>query len=69
MYIKNLLARISGLPQPKAAETKSYDDIFTGEANTPALAASGSRNFLLGLRPVQDDVDAYFKDVFPGPVF
>lgn len=54
-------------PRPgKAAETISYDTIFMGAPDLPAAAGS---NFLPGLRVVGNDVDAYFKDVFAGPVF
>lgn len=63
MFPTKTLARIYGLPSQKI----DYDEIFKGEANAPAEAGSDS-NWLPGLRPVEDDVETYFKDVFAGQV-
>lgn len=68
MSPKNFLARISRIRHEKCAEKISYDDIFKGDASTPATGA-GPGNYLPGLRPLSNDVDTYFKDVFAGPVF
>jgi hypothetical protein len=69
MFLKNFLVRVTGLQFRKPAEMMSYDDIFEGEASGPAATAVGSSHFLPGLRPVKDDVDLYFKEVFSGPAF
>jgi hypothetical protein len=67
MSPKNFLSRISGLNR-KCAETMNYDDIFKGDAVTPGGDA-GAPEYLPGLRPLVNDVDTYFKEVFAGPVF
>jgi hypothetical protein len=69
MSIRNFLARITRIRRPLCAETISYDAIFRGEAAAPTAMAGSMANFLPGLRPVKNDVDVYFKDVFAGPVF
>jgi len=68
MSIQSFFDRLAGFRLKTAAGTMNYEDLFKGEASTPAAAERGS-NFLPGLRPVEYDVDAYFKDVFAGPVF
>jgi hypothetical protein len=64
MSIQSLLKRIAGFRTTASSGTVSYEDLFKGTASAPP-----SNNFLPGLRPVEYDVDAYFKDVFAGPVF
>lgn len=64
MSIQSLLKRIAGFRTTGSNGTVSYEDLFKGTASAPP-----SSNFLPGLRPVEYDVDAYFKDVFAGPVF
>lgn len=64
MSIQSLLKRIAGFPTTTSSGTVSYEEIFKGAATAPA-----NSNFLPGLRPVEYDVDAYFKDVFAGSVF
>jgi len=60
-----IFSRIRGIAGQKRAETVSYDELFKGKAITPPAGA----NWLPGLRPVEYDVDSYFKEVFAGPVF
>ena len=64
MSIHSLLKRIAGFRIKASNGTMSYEDLFKGTASAPP-----GNNFLPGLRPVEYDVDAYFKDVFAGPVF
>lgn len=66
MSVTKLISWLVAARPVKTAETISYDSIFLGATDLP-VAASG--NFLPGLRVVGNDVDAYFKDVFAGPVF
>jgi len=68
MFPTKILYRIYGLPSQKPSESIGYDEIFKGEASAPAAAEMGA-NYLPGLRPVECDVDTYFKDVFAGQVF
>lgn len=68
MFPTKILARIYGLPSQKLAGSIGYDELFKGEASAPSAVETGG-NWLAGLRPVEYDVDAYFKDVFAGPVF
>lgn len=54
------------------AETLTYTNemsIGKCEANMPKMPAPASRNYLPGLRPIEIDVDVYFKEVFSGLVF
>ncbi|UCV04858.1 hypothetical protein [Dechloromonas denitrificans] len=69
MSIKSFFAHAFGQQSCKDAETVDYASIFNGEADAPLAIAGDSRNFLPGLRPLKNDVDAYFKDVFINPVF
>ena len=64
MSIQSLLKRIAGFQTKASTAAVSYEELFKGAATAPL-----NSNFLPGLRPVEDDVDAYFKDVFAGPVF
>lgn len=66
MSVTKLISWLVAARPAKAAETVSYDSIFQGATDLPVAASS---NFLPGLRAVGNDVDAYFKDVFAGPVF
>lgn len=68
MFPTKTLARIYGLPSQKDAESIGYDEVFKGDANAPSEAGIDS-NWLPGLRPVDYDVETYFKDVFAGQVF
>lgn len=68
MSIQSFFDCIPGFRLKTATGTMNYEDLFKGEASVPATAERGS-NFLPGLRPVEYDVDTYFKDVFAGPVF
>ena len=69
MSIQLLIDRITGLRLNPAAPAMNYEDIFKGAASAPGSAERSDSNFLPGLRPVEYDVDAYFKEVFAGPVF
>lgn len=68
MSLKSFLARVSGGHNGKSAEIVSYDAIFKGKSIDPANTGD-SDNYLPGLRHLENDVDAYFKDVFVDPVF
>lgn len=67
MFPTEILYRIYGVPSQKPAESIGYDAIFKGEASEPADIGTG--NWLPGLRPVECDVETYFKDVFAGHYF
>jgi hypothetical protein len=69
MSLQNLLTRITGLRRAQPAPTIDYDELFAGAATAPIAMAGNAQRFLLGLRAVENDVDAYFKDVFGGPIF
>jgi hypothetical protein len=64
MSIQSLLKRFTGFRVKASNGTVSYEEVFKGAATAPS-----NSNYLPGLRPVEYDVDAYFKDVFAGPVF
>ncbi|UCV21407.1 hypothetical protein [Ferribacterium limneticum] len=66
MSISKLISRMTAGKLEKHGETMSYDAIFKGATSSQDLAAA---NFLPGLRAVENEVDAYFKDVFAGSVF
>lgn len=68
MFPTKTLARIYGLPSQQHPQSIGYDEVFKGEASAPPEAGIDS-NWLPGLRPVEYDVDSYFKDVFAGQVF
>ena len=68
MFTTKILARIYGLPSQKPSASIGYDEVFKGEASVPA-EVSIDENWLPGLRPVECDVDIYFKEVFAGQVF
>jgi hypothetical protein len=68
MFTTKVLARIYGLPSQRPAQAIGYDEVFKGEASAPVEAAK-SGNWLPGLRPVECDVDTYFREVFAGQVF
>jgi hypothetical protein len=56
------------LPSQQHSTVIGYDEIFKGEASMPAEIGK-DENWLPGLRPVECDVDVYFKEVFAGQVF
>lgn len=68
MFATKILSRIYGLSSQKPAASMGYDEVFKGEASAPAEAGIGA-NWLPGLRPVECDLDNYFKEVFAGKVF
>ena len=68
MSIHALFHRIAGFRR-KAAEAMTCEDIFKGKAGIPPGAAASNNCYLPDLRPLEYDVDAYFKEVFAGPVF
>jgi len=67
MPLKELLARVTGLRRRERAQTMDRDEFAGSFAGATARGAGSQGNFLPGLRPVTDDVDAYFKDVYAGP--
>ncbi|HSG23073.1 MAG TPA: hypothetical protein VLA64_08970 [Azonexus sp.] len=69
MSLKSFFSRVIGVHNGKSAENVSYEAIFKGESFVPAANAGDLGNYLPGLRHLENDVDAYFKDVFVGPVF
>lgn len=66
MSISKLVSRMTTGKPEKRGETMGYDAIFKGTSNSLEVTAA---NFLPGLRPVENEVDAYFKEVFAGSVF
>jgi hypothetical protein len=68
MFPAKTLARIYGLPSQKPSQSIGYDEVFKGEASAPEVVVMDG-DLLPGLRPVEYDVDAYFKEVFVGQVF
>ena len=68
MFPTKILARIYGLPSQQPRAVIGYDEVFKGEASKPAEIGT-DENWLPGLRPVECDVDIYFKEVFAGQVF
>ena len=68
MFPTKILARIYGLPSQKPSALIGYDEVFKGEASVPTEICKGE-NWLPGLRPVEFDVDIYFKEVFSGQLF
>jgi len=69
MSLQNLLTRITGLRCEQRTQTINYDELFAGAATAPAATVGNAHRFLLDRRAVENDVDAYFKDVFGGPIF
>ena len=65
MSIAKLISWITSPRRATHAETIGYDTLFKGSANAPAVGSA----FLPGLRPIENEVDSYFKEVFAGPVF
>jgi hypothetical protein len=68
MFPTRILARIYGLASQKPVESIGYDGIFNGDASAPAEVGIEA-SWMPGLRPVECDLDMYFKDVFAGQVF
>ena len=69
MSIKSIFAPAFGQQPSKSRETVDYDAVFKGEAHSPVMTTGDSSNFLPGLRSPENDVDAYFTDVFDNAVF
>lgn len=69
MSLSSIFAPAFGQKPPKSRETVDYDTVFKGEAHSPVMTTGDSANFLPGLRSPENDVDAYFKDVFDNPVY
>ena len=68
MSLLSIFAPAFGQQPSKSRETVDYEAVFKGEAHLPVTTGDSS-NFLPGLRPPENDVDAYFTDVFDNPVF
>lgn len=68
MFTTKTLARICGFSSQISAESIGYDEVFKGDASAPAESGM-SCDWLPGLRPVESDVDSYFKEVFAGQLF
>ena len=69
MHLKTLLAAISGSASRKRPATMDYEDIFKGAAAIPMANPLGAASSPSSLILSGNDTDAYFKDVFAGPVF
>jgi hypothetical protein len=68
MSMSTLFASITRrLPQIPAS--MKYEDLFKGPAALPDAAKMPGKLSLSFLAPFEHDQDAYFKDVFAGPVF
>ena len=66
MFLSKILAHLFNWPVPTPFAAVSYDDIFKSEASAPPVGALDSQ-WRTGLSPLSHD--AYFKEVFAGPVF
>jgi hypothetical protein len=69
MSPSNFFARIFGLSAATPGASVSYDYVFDGEESGPLAASLVSAQWLAGLCPPEADPEAYFKEVFAGPVF
>ena len=68
MSISTLFASITRrLPQIPASI--NYEDLFKGPAAHSDTTKTPGKLSLSFLAPIEHDQDAYFKDVFAGPVF
>ena len=68
MSIQALFHRIAGFRR-KAAAAVTYGDIFKGNAGIPPGAATSNNSYLPGLRQLEYDGGANFKEAFGGPLF
>jgi len=69
MFPSKILARIFGPPSQIDSKSIGYDEVFKGEACAPTETNMGANWLLLGLRPVECDIDIYFTEVFGWQVF
>lgn len=69
MSPSNFFARIFGLSVANPDACVSYDYVFDGEESGPLAASAVSAQWLAGLCLPETDPEAYFKEVFSGPVF
>lgn len=65
MSVPKIFARLFSWPMAKSLAAVNYDDIFKSEAITPPAGTLDSQ-WRIGLCPLTHD--AYFKEVFAGPV-
>lgn len=66
MSITRIISWVTAHHSAKAAETISYDALFKG---THGPGDTTSVPYLPGLRPVENEVDSYFREVFTHPIF
>ena len=69
MSLTAIFAHFSRFKSAKPAEVMSYSDVFESDAGAPVVAIGKTTAYLPGMRAIENDVDAYFKEVFSGPVF
>ncbi|MBS1158525.1 MAG: hypothetical protein H6R15_944 [Proteobacteria bacterium] len=62
MSLKQTIAALVGVPSPSTSD----GNIARAAADTPLANTTPARNFLPGLRPVQNEVEVYFRDAFAG---
>jgi len=70
MSLKKLVVALTRYRPRKRAEVMNYEQLFKGTAGIPTAIAHN----ILGLPScsmvmMEKDTDAYFKEVFAGPVF
>lgn len=66
MSIAKLISWMSARHPAKRNETCSYEAIFKG---SPGRSSSNQTTLANGFQVAGHDADAYFKEVFSGPVF
>lgn len=69
MQLKNLRPTITGLSNINNPEIMNYEDIFKGSAAAATTSSRSGQCFACAPWLIEMDTDAYFKDVFAGPVF
>ncbi|UCV10295.1 hypothetical protein KI614_08695 [Dechloromonas denitrificans] len=69
MSLTEIIAQLNRFKSAKQAEVMSYADVFEADAGAPVVSIGKTTPYLPGMRMVENDVDAYFKEVFAGPVF
>lgn len=69
MFPNNFFARIFGLSAATQGASVSYDYVFDGEESGPLAASGAGAQRLAALCLPEADPEAYFKEVFSGPVF
>lgn len=69
MSLTEIFSHFSRSKTAKQGETMNYSDVFETDTGSTVSISGRNEAYLPGMRLVENDVDAYFKDVFAGPVF